>query len=48
MMLMPVSQLLDQMNQRRPQKPVKQQERVREEEHTLEAELELPGATVVH
>ncbi|KHL96328.1 xylanase deacetylase [Paenibacillus sp. IHB B 3415] len=48
MMLMPVSQLLDQMNQQRPQKPVKQRERVREEEHSLEAELELPGATVVH
>ncbi|NOU81368.1 polysaccharide deacetylase family protein [Paenibacillus sp. LMG 31459] len=48
MMLMPVSQLLDQMNQHRPQKPVKQRERVREEEHSLEAELELPGATVVH
>lgn len=43
MMLMPVSQLLNQMNQRRPQKPV---ERVHEEGLTLEAEL--PGATVVH
>lgn len=43
MMLMPVSQLLNQMNQRRPQKPV---ERVHEEELTLEAEL--PGATAVH
>ncbi|WNS46627.1 polysaccharide deacetylase family protein [Paenibacillus sp. MMS20-IR301] len=47
MMLMPVSQLLDQMNQQRPQKPVKQRERVREEEGvSLEAELQ--GATVVH
>lgn len=46
MMLMPISQLLDQMNQQRPQKPVKQRERVREEELALEAEL--PGATVVH
>jgi peptidoglycan/xylan/chitin deacetylase (PgdA/CDA1 family) len=46
MMLMPVSQLLDQMNQQRPQKPVKQRERVREEDLSLEADL--PGATVVH
>ncbi|MGN7761117.1 polysaccharide deacetylase family protein [Paenibacillus sp. 22594] len=46
MMLMPISQLLDQMNQQRPQKQVKPRERVREEEMTLEAEL--PAATVVH
>jgi hypothetical protein len=46
MMLMPVSQLLDQMNQQRPQKPVKQRERVREEDLSLEAEM--PGATVVN
>ncbi len=46
MMLMPVSELLDKMNQQRPQKQVKTRERVREEELALEAEL--PGATVVH
>ncbi|OKQ00373.1 polysaccharide deacetylase family protein [Paenibacillus sp. P46E] len=46
MMLMPVSQLLDQMNQQRPQKQAKPRERIREEEMTLEAEL--PAATVVH
>lgn len=46
MMLMSVSQLLDQMNQQRPQKPVKPRERVKEEELSLEAEL--PGATVMH
>ncbi|KWX80869.1 xylanase deacetylase [Paenibacillus riograndensis] len=46
MMLMPVSQLLDQMNQQRPQKQVKPREQVREEELSLEAEL--PAATVVH
>ncbi|MBY0010985.1 polysaccharide deacetylase family protein [Paenibacillus typhae] len=46
MMLMPVSELLDKMNQQRPQKQVKARERVREEELALEAEL--PGATVVH
>ncbi|KAI7256600.1 hypothetical protein KC345_g10960 [Hortaea werneckii] len=38
--------LLDQMNQQRPQKPVKQRERVREEDLSLEAEM--PGATVVN
>lgn len=43
MILMPVSQLLDQMNRQLPHKHV---ERVHEEERTLEAEL--PGATVVH
>lgn len=46
MMLMPVSQLLDRMNQQRPQKQVKPRERKREEDLSLEAEL--PGATVVH
>ncbi|MBW4084367.1 polysaccharide deacetylase family protein [Paenibacillus sp. S150] len=46
MMLMPVSQLLDRMNQQRPQKQVKPRERKREEELPLEAEL--PAATVVH
>ncbi|AIQ51630.1 polysaccharide deacetylase family protein [Paenibacillus sp. FSL R7-0331] len=46
MILMPVSQLLDQMNQQRPQKQVKVRERVREEEMALEPEL--PGATAVH
>lgn len=46
MMLMPVSQLLDQMNRQRPQKPVQHQERMREDELSLDAEL--PGATVVH
>ncbi|WP_379160308.1 polysaccharide deacetylase family protein [Paenibacillus sp. sgz5001063] len=46
MMLMPISQLLDQMNQQRPQKQVKPRERVREEDLSLEAEL--PAATVVH
>ncbi|UQZ35698.1 polysaccharide deacetylase family protein [Paenibacillus sp. PK3_47] len=46
MMLMPVSQLLDQMNQQRPQKQVKVRELKREEERPLEAEL--PGATAVH
>ncbi|MCE3199782.1 polysaccharide deacetylase family protein [Paenibacillus sonchi] len=46
MMLMPVSQLLDQMNQQRPQKQVKPREQLREEELSLEAEL--PAATVVH
>ncbi|MNW67519.1 hypothetical protein D3C74_461120 [compost metagenome] len=45
MILMPVSQLLDQMNQQRPQKQ-KSCERIREEELSLEAEL--PGATVVN
>ncbi|MEK3795113.1 polysaccharide deacetylase family protein [Paenibacillus sp. FSL R7-0204] len=43
MILMPVSQLLDQMNRQLPHKHV---ERVHEEELTLEAEL--PAATVVH
>ncbi|MNI27767.1 hypothetical protein D3C73_815200 [compost metagenome] len=46
MMLMPVSQLLDQMNQQRPQKQVKPREQLREEDLSLEAEL--PAATVVH
>ncbi|AIQ67837.1 polysaccharide deacetylase family protein [Paenibacillus graminis] len=46
MMLMPVSQLLDQMNQQRPQKQVKPREQRREEDLSLEAEL--PAATVVH
>ncbi|MNC59967.1 hypothetical protein D3C75_1098120 [compost metagenome] len=46
MMLMPISQLLDQMNQQRPQKQVKPRERLREEELSMEAEL--PAATVVH
>ncbi|MHA6531446.1 polysaccharide deacetylase family protein [Paenibacillus sp. BAC0078] len=46
MMLMSISHLLDQMNQQRPQKPVKPRELVREEELSLEAEL--PGATAVH
>ncbi|WP_340022161.1 polysaccharide deacetylase family protein [Paenibacillus sp. FSL K6-1096] len=45
MMLLPVSQLLDQMNCRHPQKPVPQ-ERMREEDLALNAEL--PGATAVH
>lgn len=46
MMLMPISQLLDQMQQQRAQKQVKPRERKREEELTLEAEL--PGVTAVH
>ncbi|WP_054939623.1 polysaccharide deacetylase family protein [Paenibacillus ihuae] len=46
MMLMPVSQLLDQMNKQLPQKQVKSRERIREEELSLEAEL--PGVTVVN
>ncbi|MNO42133.1 Peptidoglycan-N-acetylglucosamine deacetylase [compost metagenome] len=46
MMLMPISQLMDQMNQQRPQKQVKPRERLREEELSMEAEL--PAATVVH
>ncbi|WP_019912390.1 polysaccharide deacetylase family protein [Paenibacillus sp. HW567] len=46
MMLMSISHLLDQMNQQRPQKPVKPRERLREEDLSLEAEL--PGATAVH
>ncbi|WP_151737793.1 polysaccharide deacetylase family protein ['Paenibacillus yunnanensis' Narsing Rao et al. 2020] len=45
MMLMPVSQLLNQMNRQRPQKQITHLERVREEELTLEPEL--PGATAV-
>jgi peptidoglycan-N-acetylglucosamine deacetylase len=47
MMLMPVSQLLDQMNKQRPQKQVKSRERILEEEQ-LSLEAELPGVTVVH
>ncbi|MEK4063550.1 MULTISPECIES: polysaccharide deacetylase family protein [unclassified Paenibacillus] len=46
MILMPISQLLDQMNQQRPQKQANPRECIREEELTLEAEL--PGATVMH
>lgn len=46
MILMPVSQLLDQMNQQRPRKQVSKLERQREEELSLEAEL--PGVTAMN